>query len=456
MRHEMKIFCVLAIVLFGATPVSAGSQVYFANGFLDSLERRSFFYFWDLTNPANGLTPDRAPTKSFSSVAATGFALTCYPIGVERRYITRAQAATRVQTTLRFLLSAPQSSDAIAASGYRGFFYHFLHIDTGLRFERVELSTIDTALLMAGVLMCREYFSRSTPIEQTIRLIADSLYRRVDWEWAMNGQTVMSMGWHPESGFISSTWRGYNEAMILYTLALGSPTHAISTEAWNEWTKSYVWATYYKREFVSFGPLFGHQYSHCWIDYRQIRDAYMKDKGIDYFENTRRATYAQQSYARENPEGYADYSESIWGFTACDGPGSMTMRLKNVERRFDGYSARGVSFDWKNDDGTIAPTAAGGSLPFAPEICVPALQAMKKNYGDLVYRRYGFIDAFNPTCVKFSPRGWFDDDYLGIDQGPIVIGIENLRSEFIWTIMKKNQYIRRGLQRAGFRGGWLQ
>ncbi|MGE5315561.1 MAG: glucoamylase family protein [Acidobacteriota bacterium] len=433
----------------------SAASPYFRDGFLDTLQRRTFLYFWEQSDPVRGMTPDRAPTRTFSSVAATGFALTCYPIGAERGYVTRAAAAKRVRAALKFFHTAPQSSDASKASGYRGFFYHFLDLETGLRFERTELSTIDTALLLAGMLFCQSYFDRRTTEETEIRALADSIYRRIEWNWAMNGGPTLSMGWHPEDGFIRARWRGYNEAMLLYVLALGSPTHPIPDTAWSAWTDTYIWAPYYGMPFVSFGPLFGHQYSHCWIDFRGIRDEYMRARQIDYFENSRRAVYSQQAYAKENPRRFRGYSDSVWGLTACDGPGSFTLRVDGAKRTFDGYAARGCSFDWVNDDGTIAPTAAGGSLAFAPEIALPALRAMKARYGERVYRRYGFIDAFNPTCVKDAPEGWFDHDYLGIDQGPIVIMIENLRNEFVWKTMKKNPYIIRGLRRAGFGGGWL-
>lgn len=425
--------------------------------FLDTLQQRTFMWFWHTTGPEKGLTPDRWPTRTFSSVAAIGFALTAYPIGVEREYVERSAVADRVLTTLKFLWHAPQSDHPSLATGYKGFFYHFLDLESGLRFDKVELSTIDTALLLAGVLLCQSYFDLQTSVEEDIRAYADSVYRRVDWRWAQARPPRVALGWHPERGFIAHDWKGYDEAMILYILALGSPTYGIEPEAWEAWTETYTWGTYYGSAFISFGPLFGHQYSHCWIDFRGIQDPYMKEKGIDYFENARRATYAQRAYAMENPRQYRDYSENIWGWTACDGPGEKTLWVDGQKRSFQGYSARGVSFDWTNDDGTIAPTAAGGSVAFAPEICVPALKTMKEKYGSLLWKEYGFADAFNPTFVTPStPDGWFDVDYLGIDQGPIVIMIENLRSELVWNTMKKNAYVVRGLKRAGFTGGWLE
>lgn len=426
--------------------------------FLDTLQNRTFQFFWDCTDPNTGLTPDRYPTLTFSSTAAIGFALTSYGIGAERGYIGRDQAAKRTLVTLKQLWNAPQGDDAMGCAGYRGFFYHFLSFQNGTRFAKdVELSSVDTGLLMVGVLFCQSYFSKNTTVEKEVRQYADSLYRRVDWDWMRNNSGLLSMGWFPERGFIDSYWRGYDESMILCILALGSPTHAVREDVWIGRTSGYVWAKYYGKEFVSFGPLFGHQYSHCWIDFRGIQDEYMKSKGIDYFENSRRATYTHQSYGKENPNHWRGYSDSLWGWTACDGPGDARLTVDGKQRKFQSYSARGVSVDWTNDDGTIAPTAAGGSVAFAPEISVPALKTMRTTYGDIIWRRYGFADAFNPTFVtsSTSPKGWAAADYLGIDQGPIVIMIENLRSELVWKTMRKNPYIIAGLRRAGFTGGWL-
>ena len=348
-------------------------------------------------------------------------------------------------------------------AGYKGFFYHFLDMKTGERFRQVELSTIDTALLLGGILSAQSYFGQKIPAETEIRQLADQIYGRVDWTWFQTRPPFVSMGWHPETGFIKNDWTGYNEAMLLYVLALGSPTHPASLgragpEVWPAWTKSYPWAIFYDQTHVNFDPLFGHQYSHCWIDFRGIRDAYMRGKGIDYAENSRRATYANRAYCAANPGKWQDYGPTIWGLTACDGPKDTTVD----GRTFFSYRARGAASTQIVDDGTIAPTAAGGSLAFAPEICIPALRAMKTKYRARLYGEYGFRDAFNPTYRYQSSSangpttsGWFDRDYLGIDQGPILLMAENLRTGFIWNLMKKNPHIRRGLVRAGFTGGWL-
>ncbi len=425
--------------------------------FLDTLQQRTISWFLTATPRETGLTPDRWPSSSPSSIAAVGFALTVYPIAAEHRMITREEAAGRVKRTLDVLLHGPQNDGRTGASGYRGLFYHFVAVADGTRAWRCELSTIDTALLMAGVLCAESYFDGTTAVESAIRAEADSLFRGVDWTWTAEGRPGIMLGWTPENGADKNSWHGYNEAMIMYILALGSPTHPVEPRVWDYWTSTYVWAKYYDREFVSFGPLFGHQYSACWIDYRGIRDRYMREKGIDYFENSRRATYSQQRYGMENPRGFRGYSSDVWGVTACDGPGDTTFVVDGTERQFIGYGGRGVSFDWALDDGTLAPTGAGGSVAFAPEICIPALREMRRKYAGGLWKEYGFVDAFNPTFVtpKTGPSGWYDVDYLGIDQGPIAVMIENLRNGFVWNLMKKNPYIARGLARAGFAGGWL-
>lgn len=432
--------------------------------FLDTLEQRTFNWFWEKTNPANGLTPDRWPTKSFSSVAAIGFALTAYPIGVERKYISRSSASERTLTTLRFMYQAPQGAQPTGVTGYKGFFYHFLDMETGHRFEQVELSTIDTSLFLAGVLFCQSYFGQDNATEAAIRAYADSLYARVDWQWVKPRSPLISMGWKPESGYIEADWHGLNEALILNILALGSPTHPVGIDSWNAYTSTYKWADFYGQQHLNFAPLFGHQYSHVWIDFRGINDAFTVTKGTDYFENSRRATYSQRAYAIANPGNWKDYGANIWGLTAVDGPLDTLLVLRGKPRRFWTYSARGAAAGEIRDDGTIGPTAAGGSVAFAPEIAVPALVTMREKYGDNLFSTYGFLDSFNPTFdLDIKPQhgkivrglGWFDTDYLGIDQGPIIAMIENYRSELVWKVMRTNPHIIRGMKRAGFTGGWL-
>ncbi|MFA5833627.1 MAG: glucoamylase family protein [Bacteroidota bacterium] len=454
-----KLFCVVFVFSLShfAFSQNSANKKYFEDGFLDTLQHRTFNYFWECVDPKTGLTPDRYPSLTFSSTAAIGFALTSYGIGAERKYISREAAADRVLTTIRYLYYLPQGDAMMGTAGYRGFYYHFLDLKKGTRFNKdIELSTVDTAWLLAGILFCQSYFNNEKETEQAIRAYADSMYHRIDWQWLYARPPLMSMGWYPEKGIHPSDWKGYDESMILYILALGSPTSPIPSEAWNGFTRTSLWMKYYGLEFISFGPLFGHQFSHSWIDFRGIKDSYMREKGIDYFENSRRATLTHQAYAKENPKKLNGYSENIWGLTACDGPADETRTIEGIRRQFFTYRARGVSADWVNDDGTIAPTAAGGSIAFAPEISLPALKAMRNSVPEL-WTKYGFLDAFNLTYVTDStPNGWIDHDYIGIDQGPIVIMIENLRSELVWNVMKKNPYVVKGLQRAGFTGGWLE
>jgi len=435
---------------------------------LDELEERTFRFFWETANPDNGLVPDRAPSPSFSSIAAVGFGLTAYGVGVERGWVTREQARARTLATLRFFRDAPQGPDAAGMTGYKGFYYHFLDMKTGQRFQTVELSTIDTALLLAGVLFAQQYFDGADPDEVEIRKVADELYRRADWAWASSARPpAISMGWTPEGGLHDYDWVGYNEAMVVLVLALGSPTFPAGDGAWDTFTAGYEkrwgWgASYGGPEHLRFPPLFGHQYSHAWIDFRGIQDAYMRGKGIDYFENSRRATAWQRAYANQNPEGWKGYGGDVWGLTACDGPADrQAVDSSGRARTFKSYAARGPG---QLDDGTLAPTAAASSIAFAPELAIPAIMAMKEKFGAQVYSTYGFLDAFNPSYDYEGPLsggrlapgfGWVDVDYLGIDQGPIVAMLENYRSGLIWKVMKKSPYVRTGLQRAGFTGGWL-
>ncbi len=453
--------------------------------FSEDLTRRTFAYFWDTTDTERCLAPDRWPSNPFSSVAATGYALTAFGIGAERGYVTREDAAARTRDCLEFYWNAPQGPQASGVSGHKGFFYHFLKNGDGTRFKTVELSTVDTTLLLGGVLFAQSYYDRDDPVEREIRDLAERIYARVDWTFAQRGNCdepsgnggsakAITMGWRPDGSpngqCESYDWVGYNEGMLVYILAAGSPTHPVSKEAWDTgWAASLEddWGSYYGYEHLQFEPLFGHQYSHVWVEFRGIRDAFMAKKGIDYFENSRRATLSQRAYGADNPNAWVGYSGELWGWTASDGPGGAANgRVVNGKpRKFMDYSARGVSSDRVIDDGTIVPTAAGGSVAFAPEATLPALMAMRDRYGDRLYARYGFKDAFNPsyTFTDAGSRsgtvdarlGWVARDYLGIDQGPILAMMENHRSGLVWKTMRKNPHIRRGLERIGFEGGWL-
>lgn len=422
----------------------------------EELKKRTFHYFWDLADKQNFQIPDRYPSLTFSSIAATGFGLTSYIVGVENKYVSREAAAERVLLTLQYLKKLPQGSSASGVAGFKGFYYHFLNLDDALRFKQVELSSIDTGLLMAGVLSVQSYFDGENETETAIRNLADELYLRVEWDWMMNGNKTMSMGWHPETGFIESQWKGYNEAMILLIMAIASPTHPIPADSWIEWCDTYEWDTFMGYENVQFDPLFGHQYSHIWIDFRDIKDKYMTTKGLDYFENSRRAMLSNKAYCIKNPGRFIGYNENCWGLTACDGPYNGELTVEGSKYLFFDYRARGASSQLIVDDGTIAPTAAGGSFPFEPKQCEDALEYMWEKYYPLLVGAYGFKDAFNLTYKNSNnPNGWFDPDYLGIDQGPIILQIQNYETELIWRTMKKNKYIVNGLKKAGFKGGWL-
>ncbi len=467
-RHRLGTLLIICLTTACASATIAGPSSLKLNtadaALLDSVQHRTFNFFWERSDARTGLTPDRWPTPSFASIAAVGFALTAYPVGVEHGWITRDQAVQRTLTTLKFFWQSPQGPQPSGTIGYKGFFYHFLDMTSGKRFEQVELSTIDTSLLLGGVLFCQSYYAGTTPDEVAIRAYADSLYGRVEWTWIQPRAPLVNHRWRPEDGFSASDWHGYDESMILYVLALGSPTHSIDAAAWNAYTQSNPWATFYGQTFVNFEPLFGHQYSHVWIDFRGIQDAYMRGHGIDYFENSRRAVLSQRAYAIANPRGFRDYGANVWGLTASDGPLDSTMVINGGTIQFHTYWARGAGAQEIRDDGTIAPTAAVASMPFAPELVMPAIRTMRERYGDNLYKQYGFLDAFNPTLRLSVPlrhgrvdpgSGWYDGDYLGIDQGPIVLMLENYRSELIWKVMRRNAYIVTGLKRAGFTGGWL-
>lgn len=439
--------------------------------FLDDLSRRTFAWFRDHADPDTGLIPNRAPSPPRgASIGGMGFALTAWGIGAERGYLPRREAAAVTLRTLRTLWNAPQGEALGGMGGHHGFFYHYLDLKTATRASTSEVSTIDTALFLMGALFAQSYFDRDTPAETEIRDLAEKLVTRVDWRWTLRESTrAVTMGYRPEKGgWGKAQWDGYNEGAIIYLLALGSPTHALGRDSWTQgWgsTLDADWGTLFGQQHVSFPPLFGHQYSHAWIDFRGIRDDYIRAKGIDWFENSRRATLAQYAYAQANPGGWTGYGGNLWGWSASDGPGSFTVTVDGRERRFKGYAARGVGIHRIEDDGTIAPTAAGGSIPFAPEVAIPALMEMKARFGRYLYNRHGFLDAFNMTLRSPHPKvqrgtvypefGWVDGDQLIIDQGAILLMVENHRSGLVWKTMRRNPHVRRGLERMGFRGGWL-
>jgi len=419
---------------------------------LAKLESDTFKYFSHEMNPETGLVPDSTREGSPSSIAVVGFALTVYPIAVERGYLSREEAIKRTLTKLRFFHSGPEGKgpDAI---GYKGFYYHFVDMQSGRRRWKSEISTIDTTYLLVGALAAAQYFDRKTKEESEIRELADSLYRRADWQWAQHGGLTVTHGWKPETGFIKYRWTGYSEALILYVLALASPTFPLPAASYRAWTRTYKWKKLYGHEFLYAGPLFIHQLSHMWIDFRGIQDDYMRTKAIDYFENSRRATYVQQQYAVRNPKGFKGYGPFIWGITASDGPGPATRRVNGRSVRFFDYVGRGIPNG--PDDGTLAPWAVAASLPFAPEIVLPSLHYFNKKFPE-VTSEYGFKCSYNPTFADSrKKKGWVSLGYYGLDQGPVVVMIENYRTGLLWRLMRSCPYIVEGLRRAGFRGGWL-
>ena len=389
-----------------------------------------------------------------ASIAAIGMALATIPVIVERGVIFREFAAKITRRRLQYLVDCPQGPEP-DASGYKGFFYHFLDIETGRRVWECELSTIDSAFLFAGALTVATYFDRDTPEEAEIRHLAMTLYERADWNWACNGGASLTHGWRPESGFIPHRWQGYDEGMLLYILGLGSPTHPLEPSSYAAYTATYDWRNIYGRELLYSGPLFTHQLSHMWVDFRGIRDEFMRQHESDYFVNSRQATFVQQEYAIRNPNDFVGYGQYCWGFTACDGPGWATQEVNGIKREFFDYIARGAPFG--PDDGTVAPWVVIASLPFAPEIVIPTARYFARmNLG--MTRPYGFKPSFNQSfAVEGSATGWWVTPYhFGIDRGPVVLMIENYRTGLLWNIMRRCAPIRTGLRRAGFSGGWLE
>ncbi len=424
------------------------------DGELEELQHASFNYFLHETNPVNGLVIDKTEADWPASIAATGLALASYPVAVERGFISHDAAVERTLATLRFFWNSPQGPEP-DATGYRGFYYHFLDMQTGRRAWQCELSTIDSAFLLAGALTTGRYFDADTANEREIRTLADALYRRADWPWAQNQGATLTHGWRPESGFLNYRWEGYDEALLLYILGLGSPTYPLPESAYAAWTATYRWDHCYGYDYLYAGPLFTHQLSHIWIDFRGIQDAFMRSKGIDYFENSRRATCVQHEYAIDNPLKFADFCRHCWGLTASEGPGPDTLNVAGIERQFFGYLARGVPYG--PDDGTIAPWVVAASLPFAPEIVLPSLNYCIHDVQLTASNRYGFKASFNPTYPSASgdPHGWVSPWHFGINEGPTILMIENYHTGLLWRLMRNCPYIVGGLRRAGFGGGWL-
>ncbi|MFN2498211.1 MAG: glucoamylase family protein [Pyrinomonadaceae bacterium] len=393
--------------------------------FLEELQHRSFNFFWEQADPQTGLVPDRARMdgssldenhRNVASIAATGFGLTALCIGAEQGWITQTQARERTLNTLRFF--------ADRAFEKHGWFYHWLDAKTGERRWNSEVSSIDTALLLAGVLTARQYFR----VDPEIRKLATKIYERVDFRWMLNGHPLLlSHGWKPETGFLKSRWDTFSEDTILYLLAIGSPSHPISPASWYA-----LWRDRYRYEghayFTTIGvPLFMHQYAHAWIDYRNRRES--RGDRIDYFENSIEATLAHRAFCRNLSHDFPAFESAMWGITASDSA--------------KGYLAWGGPPRDPEIDGTVVPSAAGGSLMFTPELSIAALRSMHEKYGDKVYGKYGFIDAFNPNT------GWFDSDVIGINAGIILLSAENSLTGKVWNWFMQNREIPRAMQKVG-------
>jgi hypothetical protein len=422
---------------------------------LVTLQSQTFAYFLRYVNPKNGLIADKSKPDSHSSIAAVGLGISSYVVAVERNLLSRKEGIGKVLTVLNFFHAGQQGPEE-NAMGYKGFYYHFLHMDTGRRAWESELSTIDTAIFIAGVLTAAVFFNGENKLEREIRDLAESLYRRIDWQWALNGGTMICHGWKPESGFLNNYWcDGYCEAIILYILALGSPTFPIDPKGYQNWTSTFKWVNIHGIGYIHAGPLFIHQMSHLWLDFQGIQDELNRKYKIDYFENSRRATQVQQQYAISNPLNFSHYSENNWGFTASDGPGPALIKIDGVERIFYDYIARGVPFG--PDDGTISPWSVVASLPFAPDIVLNTLRHAVKRLKEKKVANDGFDASFNPAYKIPGKEGksWVSPWKFGLNEGPMVIMIENFQTQLIWNINKKCKYITNGLRLAGFTGGWL-
>ncbi len=437
---------------------------------VDDVERRTFDFFWRAVNRKNGLIPDRYPTPSNALISSVGFALVAYGVGVERGWIRRDEARGITLKTLRFFDSLPMDDAPDGVGGYRGFFYQFLNFRTGLRADASTiLSPIDVALLHLGFLYAAEWYDSEHPDEVEIRRLAMKLIDAAQWDWyEANGTNgLLPMGWDPKAGFNAYRWSGYSEAKGMYLLAMGSRTHPINPQAWSRWTASFDkhWVGSGKTRHLGCAPLFTHQYSEMWIDFRGIQDPLMMLEGLDYFENGRRATYENRAYCIRNPMRWRGYSENIWGLTGSNGPADLIATYGGVARQFRQYTMRGPDTSPGGfDDGTIGPTASVCAIACAPEIAIPAIYALRTDYGKAIYRQLGFVEAFNPSFTDrgliasgrvFRDAGWVDDDYFSLDQGPIVGTIANHKNEGVWRTMRKSEHLRRALQLAKFRGGWL-
>lgn len=395
--------------------------------FLEDLSRRAFLFFWEQADAATGLVLDRAlnggkktagRSREVASMATTGFALTALCIAHERQWRQPPEIAERVRSTLRHL--------ADVQTHERGWYYHFVDMHTGDRVWKCEVSTIDTALLLAGVLTAAQCFQSDADIARMCRRI----YERVDFNWMLDPSTgYLRMGWRPESGFLLALWKNYRENSILHILGIASPTHPIPVQCWYSFARDPV--VFENFRYVGAGPLFTHQYSQAWLDLRSLRDG--APYSLDYFHNSVIATQANRAFCLSLRSMYPGYSENLWGVTPSDSE--------------IGYVGWGDKFSLRDIDGTVVPCAPGGSLMFTPELCVPALRSMHTRFGEYIYGRYGFADAFHPLSL------WVDSDVVGIDQGITLLSAENLRTGRVWNWFSGHPDIRHGMSRI-FQPSW--
>jgi hypothetical protein len=418
---------------------------------LERLQRAAFDYFPLTVNRDNGLVPDTSRDHSPVSIAVVGFALSAYPLAVERGWMPRAEAVALTLAALRFFRDSDQSGSP-TATGYKGFYYHFLDIHSGQRVWQSELSMIDTALLIVGVLTTAMYFRGDDPDELELRELSDFLYRRIDWKWSQDDGSTIRQGWKPESGFLHYGWEGYSEAIVLYALAMGSPTHPISDDCYHAWTATYQWENLYGHDYLYAGPMFVHQFSHAWVDLRGIRDSFMREKDFDYFRNSRHAVEIQRKYTQLNPYEFIGYDKNCWGLSAGDGPSDEQPDVSNENRRLFGYAGRGVPYG--PDDGTLSAPAVLGCLPFAPQVVMEGMRNMLLRYPQILTDGR-LASGFNAT-VGCGVQPWVSHGHYGLDQGIVMLMIENHRSGLLWQLMRGCSYLSNGLRSAGFEGGWLQ
>jgi hypothetical protein len=404
------------------SPLAAGSQIAAQlsppdDAFLEELERACFLFFWEQADPSSGLVKDRSrangdDSRPVASIAATGFGMTALTLAHHRGWGAPDKIQERARNTLRFL-----RGDLFQE---RGFFYHFVDWRSGRRMWDCEISSIDTSILLCGVLSCGAYFE-----DQEIRKLAREIYDRVDWTWMLNGGETLSHGWKPETGFLKFRWDSYCELMMIYLLGLGSSSHPLEPRTWDAWSRPQF--EYGSARYIgSKAPLFVHQFSHAWFDFRLRRDRY-----ADYFANSIIATRVHKAWCLDLAKKFPDYSEDLWGISASDSA--------------HGYVAWGGPPPMGPLDGTVVPGAAAGSLPFLPRDTLRVLRTIRDRFGKSAWRRYGFVDAFN------SLTNWYDPDVVGIDVGITLLMAENLRSGFIWENFMKNEAAQRGMDRAGFR-----